>query len=92
MCSLLEKKINVDYVNKIVDNMYKGIVHSLFNEFVCKLDFFWHFWAFKTLVSATRRIIKTNAERATGLFSLTRGLTSKDDGFYKCISLIILVL
>jgi hypothetical protein len=26
MCSLLEKKINVDYVNKIVDNMYKGIV------------------------------------------------------------------
>jgi hypothetical protein len=36
--------------------MKKSHIHlkspgSLFNEFVCKLGFFWHEWAFKILVS-----------------------------------------
>jgi hypothetical protein len=33
---------------------FKGLVEQknvVFNSFVCKLDLFWHSWAFKTLVS-----------------------------------------
>jgi hypothetical protein len=38
------------FILKHLDTSLNG---SLFNEFVCKLGFFWHEWAFKTLVSLT---------------------------------------
>jgi hypothetical protein len=54
MSQLVKTKRQANFKDFKPFGAFKGLVEQknvVFNSFVCKLDLFWHSWAFKTLVS-----------------------------------------
>jgi hypothetical protein len=54
MWQLVKTKRQVNFKDFKRFGAFKGVVEQknvVYDSFLCKLDFFWHSWAFKTLVS-----------------------------------------
>jgi hypothetical protein len=54
MSQFIKTKRQVNFKDFKPFGAFKGLVEQknvVFNSFLCKLDYFWHSWPFKTLVS-----------------------------------------